>query len=239
MTNLTTLPSMYDERVIVLAANDVHRVSLYATQIKFLEIEGDVRFRVNDNDSAPARQGIGLTAPSDVIYQSLELQDVGGVGATVRFSYTTGDITDDRSSIAGAIPVINSTAPNDRLNVTDPTLEAKIDALLLIAANIEQQQALDLRLSGITYLEAGASQTIVSSAANVNGLHIVDAYAIYAPAGRCGLYEGGRLFLGDDFTLGYNAIVETRIRNVFIGPGVDLTYDSTNGRRMHIRYRIL
>lgn len=239
MTTITQQPPIYNKRVELMTANEVKRISLVGTVIKFLQVQGNVSFRINDQEKSDVEQGIGIKMPDGVTALNLTLQEESGTAATITYAVSTGDIIDDRSSITGAIGVLNAPAPDDILSVNDAATAAALATIQARLDEIYARQIIDL--TATTSGTFANNATVVTSAANVNGVYIVYAHVSTNSAARARFAVDGVVICGNDYAYSYNTPLIDRVHGLYVPPGLPITYSvsAAINNRGSIRYRIL
>lgn len=184
---------VYKETPLTLLASGTLTLHRTCDNVAFIELSGAIEMSINDADFSTVRGGIIYKMPPEQKITKMTFREITGLsGANFTIATADGDIQDNRASFAGNLPVINAAAPNDSLQVdmlaADPGLVALAAALRGAGAVTLEDLRTQLRNNAATiaafsrapaidlsghssHSAAGAgTQTVVTAAANTNGI---------------------------------------------------------------------
>ena len=233
---------------ITIADGDIYPIYVGGNFVSIKSADQAFTLRLDDRNEYDASVNRKFRLAESDSFKKVEVINDSGSDLTFQIEIGFGDVDTNDIAINAAVGVKNADAPNDKLAVEDADTQSAIAALQTEVEAVETSTAEILAaiqgddtaregltdLSNCDYAEVTSTvSTIVTSAANVNGIIIRLATVSAWGTGSGYLTIGGKRIL---YGRGNNT---PEIRNVKLPAGEELASTSNAGTFVRVFYEIL
>ena len=233
---------------ITIADGDIYPLNVGGNFVSIKSADQDFTLRLDDENEYDASVNRKFRLDESDSFKKVEVVNDSGSDLTFQIEIGFGDVDTNDIAINAAVGVKNADAPNDKLAVDDADTQAAIAALqtevevvktsnsamlAAIQGDDTARQALT-DLSNCDYAQVTSTvSTIVTSAANVNGIMLRLATVSAWGTGSGNLTIGGKRIL---YGIGNNT---PEIRDVKLPAGEELASTSNDATSVRVFYEIL